>query len=293
MRVAILGDIHLYDLKAWPWQMLGKRLVGQANLWLNRRLHFNPDLLGPVIEKVLSLQPDWVLLTGDLTTTALESELRLARQMLDPLLAKRNVVMIPGNHDRYTFSASRRRRFEAHFAPVAPQDYPHVTQLSPAWRLIALDSAVPRLFSSRGRLGQAQLDRFAKMLDETPTNQSIVVMCHYPPALPEHRPHCRSHSLADDALLRRLLENASPRIVLLHGHIHRPWHWKLSENVQIVNAGSPCMMTAQYPQGQGFWQLEIQDAASAISPMCWTHHWPAKTAWQQDMKLTDPAHLAD
>jgi len=303
MRVVILGDIHLYDLKAMPWQLLGKRMLGQMNLWFHRRKRFNPRLLEPVIEQALSLKPDWFLLTGDLTTTALESELSMARRALEPLLATGRTVVIPGNHDRYTFTASRRRRFEHYFAPAAPQRYPHAMDLSPAWRLIAINSATPRVVSSRGHLDPAQLEGLRDLLAQTPAQQGVVIMCHYPPALPDDQPYRRSHALAQRDQLREILINAHRPIVFLHGHVHRPWHWRLTPQVRLVNAGSPCMTGSRYPLGQGLWQVELPARIEPGQSLQWTHHFPmppdlsesmtdnelgcTKLHWKQDFSIND------
>jgi 3',5'-cyclic AMP phosphodiesterase CpdA len=304
MRVVILGDIHLYDLNARPWQLLGKRLLGQTNLWFHRRKRFNPRLLEPVVEQALSLNPDWFLLTGDLTTTALETELRQARQMLEPLLATGRTVVIPGNHDRYTFTATRRRRFEAHFSSASPQRYPHVMDLSSAWRLIAINSALPRALSSRGHLDARQLDGLRDLLRETPAKQGVIILCHYPPALPEDQPYRASHALAQHLQLREILSAARRPMVFLHGHVHRPWHWLLTPQVRIVNAGSPCMTSARYPMGQGFWQADLPDILEpGVSSIQWLHHVPmpacdgltnsdpasrcTKLQWTQDFSVND------
>lgn len=97
MRIVLLGDIHHYRLMVPPWQLLGKRLLGQANLWLNRRHSFDPSLLNPVIDRIADVAPDLILLSGDLTTTALRTEFADIAEQLAPLTDRFQTVIVPGN----------------------------------------------------------------------------------------------------------------------------------------------------------------------------------------------------
>lgn len=264
MRIVIIGDIHLYDLSFRPWRLMGKRLLGQTNLWLHRRHAFNPKLLAPVMERAMSLQPDWLIFTGDLTTTALDSEFKMAAKALEPWLERDRVMVVPGNHDRYTYRAARRRRFEVFMGKAAPTLYPHVVDLSPHWRMIGIDSCCPRLVTSRGRVGRRQMDKIQQVIKETPKEQGLLVVCHYPVEVPPGYNHRWSHQLADADELAHVLKQAAGPVVFVHGHIHRPWHWRALEleNVdsgpfRIINAGSPCMTSSSYPAGQGFWAMEL------------------------------------
>ena len=82
MRIALIGDLHTYALAVWPWELLGKPLAGQLNLWLNRRTKFDRSLIAPTIGRVMECKPDLALLSGDLTTTSRPSEFR---SMIDAL----------------------------------------------------------------------------------------------------------------------------------------------------------------------------------------------------------------
>ena len=69
----------------------------------------------------IACDADHILITGDLTTTALPAEFRAARAALADLAGRpRRVTIIPGNHDRYTLYAHRSRRFERYFGEFAP-----------------------------------------------------------------------------------------------------------------------------------------------------------------------------
>ena len=126
--VAIVGAtataIHLSDIHIWryalnPLRLFNKRAVGMAELVLGRSRKFRLERLQSVVDRVLSLAPDHILITGDLTTTALPAEFRAARKALaDLLVDSSRVTVIPGNHDRYTIGSVRHRQFEEWFGEV-------------------------------------------------------------------------------------------------------------------------------------------------------------------------------
>jgi len=270
MRVVLLGDIHLYRLWLAPWHLLSKRLLGQGNLVLNRRRKFNHALLPAMIEEAVSLKPDMVLLSGDVTTTSLRQEFEDVEQTLRPLTERFETVLVPGNHDRYTFTSARVRRIDSMLPSIVPDVFPHIGQLDDRWSLLAFDSAVPRFYNARGRLGDAQFKVASQYLDGLQSDQGVVVMCHYPCALPRHIHEHQSHSLEERDQLRGVLERCKARVVYLHGHIHRPWHHEPGDGSGVpftcINAGSPCMVSPEYPRGQGFYEIELPgDPLGAIA----------------------------
>ena len=71
-----------------PLQLFSKRLLGMASLLVRRARKFRLERAQEVVDRVLSLEPDHILITGDLTTTALPAEFRAARRALEPLAAR-------------------------------------------------------------------------------------------------------------------------------------------------------------------------------------------------------------
>ena len=293
MRIVLLGDIHLYRLSVPPWRLLSNRLVGQLNLWLRRRHHFDRSLLPGVIGQVLAIKPDMLLLSGDLTTTAIESEFADVRAALRPATSQIDTFAVPGNHDRYTFTSAWTRRFEKHIEPFAPGSFPHLRKLTDRWYLLALDPALPRLFSSRGRVGKRQLHEAQRLLDSLEGDVGLLLVCHYPCWTPPGVRWKWDHRLADAGALLRLVCSAArkhPHVLFVHGHIHEPWcrrvgdHGRDNANLTMLNAGAPCLHQAKYPAGQGFWQIELPD-----DPRCevrMIHHVPRQNAgcivWQSE-----------
>lgn len=294
MRIVLLGDIHVSQLRVWPWHLLGKRVLGQANLWLRRRFRFKLDYLPGVIGRAAQLKPDLVLCSGDLTTTALPDEFEGAMRALSPLLEMTPMFLVPGNHDRYTFTAARAKRFEQFFGPHTAAVWPHVRRLGPRLVLIGLDPTRPNFITDRGRLGPAQLDRLAVEIKSLSPEDRLIVLCHYTIGVPPgHKPEQSRHAMIDASKLIEVLRGPRP-VLYVHGHEHEPWCTRsaAADNIVTLNAGAPAMISRDWPCGQGFWEIET-DPGSAAADWRFTHHaqdagrrWQTKTvAAGQGFKL--------
>ncbi len=107
VRLIHVSDIHFWRYQFNPLQLLSKRLLGMASLVVRRARRFRLERIQDVVDRVLLLNPDHILITGDLTTTALPAEFRAAVRGLAPWLEDpRRTTIIPGNHDRYTWARS-------------------------------------------------------------------------------------------------------------------------------------------------------------------------------------------
>lgn len=268
MRIVLLGDLHLFRLWYAPWHLLSKRILGQSNLWLFRRKTFQHKYLPALLEKAIALQPDAVLFSGDLTTTAVPAEFSDAYKAIEPLVkVASQAVAVPGNHDRYTFTAARTKRMERMMGGLVPDTFPHFCKLDENWNLLALDAAIPRIKDAVGRIGNAQLDAAAQYISSLDETQGLVVLCHYPCVVPEGIHEHTSHQLADAQEIRALLETCKARVVYLHGHIHHPWHATPSDtsadgqpmSFTCIDAGAPCMVSDKYPKGQGFYEIDLPE----------------------------------
>ena len=279
MRLILIGDIHLYRLWTNPRHLLSKRLLGQFNLWFNRRRVFRRGRLPALVERAESLRADGLLCTGDLTTTAMRREFEMVIRMLGPLFARQPTYIVPGNHDRYTFSSARGRYLEEYLAEHIAETWPHHHVLGDRLHLIGLDAARPMWLRSSGRINSGQLDRLSELLKEIDPSHRLIMMGHYPPGTPPGvKEQGHHHRLTNADELVKLLAEAGHSTLMVHGHVHQPWCWRLREapNVVAVNAGAPLMTSPDYPSGQGFWEIGIEAAHWRL-----THHIPDdKGAWR-------------
>lgn len=303
MRLVLIGDIHAGRRYAAPWQLLSKRLLGMTNMWLNRRRQFDLALLDETLAHAATLAPDMALSSGDLSTTALKSEFDDVARRWERHLADIPTVMVPGNHDRYTFGATLGRTMERHFSQYVPTRFPDLRPLGKTWHLLLIDTAVPRLASSRGRVGRRQCRDIEATLDAVPRDHGIVLLCHYPCQVPPACPDHWDHRLADAQALRQCLVRHPRRTLYLHGHIHRPWslrsHDPALSHVLSINAGSPTHRSRSFPRGHGFWQFDLPEQFDG--PVRIVHHEPdpatapdssqgTDTAWQEVTTKADTDH---
>lgn len=275
MRLVLLGDLHFYQLGVWPWQLLSKRSLGQANLWLNRRRYFRISLWPEIGEKIQTLAPDALLSSGDFTTTALRAEFRQAsaawQSLAESLELTWEARVVPGNHDRYCFSSHRQRLFEKAFGPWTSESWPAVWPFGDAACVIGLDPTRPNFFNASGVLGELQLQALGDAIAGVPPEAALLVLCHYPigtpPGVPVEAP---GHGLRDQARLVEVLAGSERPITYLHGHIHRPWVWTLpgAPNVTAVNAGAPMLTGRRYPRGQGFVELTLEAGRVGVRRHC-------------------------
>lgn len=240
MRLAHLSDVHVLDLEGVRWtRFLNKRLTGLANLAGKRRdAHPTRLLEAAVAELADDASIDHVVVTGDLTNLALESELARARKILAPLAHK--ISVIPGNHDVYTRGAEKSRRFETHFGDWmwsgTDLDYPWLKLLGDV-ALLGFSSALARLpFIATGHVSQAQLARLAALHESGAFAGRCAV------ALVHHNVHPRGfrkdrmHGLGNREPFIAALAAAGVRLVL-HGHTHVAHRFE-HEGVTIIGSGS-------------------------------------------------------
>jgi len=283
MRLALLGDIHHYKLNVSVRGMFSKRVLGQSNLWLNRRRSVLRHLLPSVVDQIKALEPDVLLLSGDLTTTSQPREFDEIAALLKPLTDHCRAVAVPGNHDKYTFKSRRTQRMAEAMQGIMPGAFPYVTALRGRWSLLALDAAVPRAWGARGALGEEQMHEAERYLDSLEPGHGVIVLCHYPamtPPPPEGPPVTWGHGLENQGRLLTALRHCRARVIMLHGHIHKPWAYtpddEAHQHLSFINAGAPCMVSNHYPLGQGFWTIDLQsDSCTEIKAI---HHAPSKDA---------------
>jgi 3',5'-cyclic AMP phosphodiesterase CpdA len=278
-RIVHLSDIHhQLDWKRRSLISSGWRGVpGRFELHALRRLkRFSgvADKIRRLVDRVLALEPDHVLLTGDLTALGDEHELTEARSLLHPLISHRRLVLIPGNHDRYT-DAPRSRRFERIFSDLLRSDMPEHADANgwPYVRLAGGELAFVGLDSTRvngwgqyvvGRVGRPQLKALQRVLDDPRMEgRTVLVLAHHGPFGPRRRSfHWRESGLLDAEPLIDVLRER--RVVLHHGHSHhRYWHKAHGGAPHVFGGGS-----ATDKGTEGFWHLELDDHRTLEARMC-------------------------
>ena len=225
MRVVHISDLHFWHITLNPRQLLGKRLLGMSNLFLNRAWNFRMESMPALVDRIQGISPDHLLITGDLTSTALEEEFRAARRALIPLNPSAPFLsVVPGNHDRYTRESARSRLFEKYFGEFAPAPvYPWLKRLGEDVGILASDPTHPNPISAPGTMTTEQILKATELLHAAkPRPERLIVACHYPIALPAGIVEGRGHGLRGARELQAFLARESPALYC-HGHIHASW----------------------------------------------------------------------
>ena len=223
---------------------------------------------------MLSLNPDHILITGDLTTTALPAEFRAAVQELGPWLQDpQKATIIPGNHDRYTLGAHRDRRFEHYFGNFAPAaTYPWLRLLNADTAILGLDPTRSGL-TARGMLPESQL-LLAKELVTGPCRgiRRLIVACHYPVEVPQPYHHdLVSKNLINAEALARWLATIGPHLYCC-GHVHAAWAF-LPDRIPgqlCLNPGAPLLRDRTGSRPPGFLEVLLDEDDVIVNHHAWT-----------------------
>jgi 3',5'-cyclic AMP phosphodiesterase CpdA len=289
VRIVHLSDIHVWRYAFNPIRLLGKRAVGMIELLSGRARRFRLERLEDVVERARRLDPDHVLITGDLTTTALPGEFRAARAALAPLLADpARATVIPGNHDRYTGRSVRHRNFERSFGDFAAgPEYPWIRWLGPETGILALDPTRSHL-TATGRLPADQFARArALVADLAERPRRLIVACHYPlVAPPPYERVLALKRLKDAGPIRDWLAGIGPHLYCC-GHVHAAWAFEPAEipGQLCLNAGAPLLRDPTGFHLPGFLAIELDGDGVTV-----VHHAWDSSSWLAVPMLQDP-HL--
>ena len=170
-------------------------------------------------DAVVSLQPDLLVLSGDLTQRAKVGEYRQARDFL----ARFNpipTVVTPGNHDVPLYRVWERisapfRNYQDHISP----DLDTVTRVAGAV-VVSLSSAAPHHAIVNGRIRRRQLEFAARAFaDAEPGCTRILVTHHHFASAPDYE---RDRVLPNAGAILDVLSQMDVELVL-GGHLHRAY----------------------------------------------------------------------
>ncbi len=186
-------------------------------------LHFGPPYVEQVGEAALrmatTLQPDAIIINGDLTQRAKREQFEAAKQYMERLPPSPRLV-IPGNHDVPLYRVVE-RLLDPHrlYREIISQDLNPVLKIHGAV-IVGLDSTAPRTAISNGQIFKWQLDLCEQAFSETPIGIARIVVAHhhFAPA-PDHL-HDSNMPYAKRAIERFADLNVD---MILGGHLHRAY----------------------------------------------------------------------
>jgi 3',5'-cyclic AMP phosphodiesterase CpdA len=282
-RLAHISDIHLSKLTFHPLKLLSKRWIGILNQILFRKKTYTKDQVYNFCDRISSLDIQYLLVTGDISTTSLETEFIEAKKIMSTVEDMGiKTIVLPGNHDNYTKAAYKKQLFYKYFQNTTKNIYSlkddgvEAGHLHGNWWYIAIDTTyASSIVSSRGNFSHQIESTLKKVIQDIPKEASIILANHFPFT---SQMGIRKNLMRGTHLRNFLYNNPSIKIYL-HGHTHSHCIADLrSSGLPIIlDSGS----TAH--NAIGSWNLlEFEnDTTCKITVYKWKNY-----SWQEDNEKT-------
>jgi Icc protein len=196
--------------------------------------YFDAALLEAAVRETIAVQPDLVVVGGDLTTDGYAHEFRAAQQHLQPLFdAGLRAIVIPGNHDSKNVGYLHFRDTFGVGEGVGKGDSMlHVTGgAGLSMRVVAIDSSKPDL--AEGEVGRERYDWIRQQFAGEADVRTFVLHHHLVPVPGTGR---ERNTVWDSGDVLSLLCDLGVHLVL-SGHKHVPHVWLVNDTL-IVNSGT-------------------------------------------------------
>jgi putative phosphoesterase len=186
-----------------------------------------------LVDEVNELNPDVIVITGDLTNQGLMNEYKKCKSLLEKFNTKK-MIIISGNHD---YRNTGYLLFKKFFP------FETINELDDDVVLVTVGTARPD--RNEGEVGYRQNLWLERTMKKYKDKIKIVAMHHHLIAIPDTGSDQRTVVDAGDVLRTILDSNVD---VVLCGHKHRPWAWNF-KTLTVVNAG-----TATSERVRGFFE---------------------------------------
>ena len=267
-----ISDLHFHSYPKMLSEFNAKRVLGAANLLIRRAREFPVNRAELMVEKIKEMEWDHLVLSGDITQLSLEREFLQAREILDPLLTRKDrVTVIPGNHDRYVKIDEGEDLFNKYFGEFFGNDEIHVAKINPQWLLVGWDSAHPNdLRTASGTVKSSTIKSTENLIQNSTDLTNFIVVNHYPLTFPEGWRFDSLHELYNLVPVRNwILQNPQIRLYL-HGHIHTNWIHSLPRDsgpeLVLVNSAASCSKLNN-GQSSSFHQIVLEERNMKVNPI--------------------------
>jgi putative phosphoesterase len=183
---------------------------------------FQPDVFETIVKEVNELNPDVIVITGDLTNEGLMKEYEKCKSLLKQFKTKK-IISISGNHD---YRNTGYLLFKKFFP------FETINELDDDVVLVTVGTARPD--RNNGEVGYRQNLWLERTMKKYKDKIKIVAMHHHLIPIPDTGSDQLTVVDAGDVL--RTVLNTKVDVVLC-GHKHRPWAWNFGK-LTVVNAGA-------------------------------------------------------
>jgi 3',5'-cyclic AMP phosphodiesterase CpdA len=195
-------------------------------------LHFgrlDDRIILPLLERIASIEPDLIAVSGDLTQRARTRQFEQARAFLDRLDFPK--IVVPGNHDVPLYNIISRLvdPFGSYRRHIAVDLEPSYIDVEIA--IVGLNSSRAFITGGRGRLNEQQIDSAVSRLRDVPAGPIKVIVTHHPFDLPDGYPEGHLVGRAAMAMTKLAAVGAD---LFLAGHLHVSHVGQTAERYQIA-----------------------------------------------------------
>ncbi len=183
---------------------------------------FLQEKFDTLVNEVNDLNPDVIVVTGDLTNEGLMKEYEKCTSLLEKFKTKK-IITISGNHD---YRNTGYLLFKKYFP------FETINELDDDVILVTVGTARPD--RNEGEVGYRQNLWLERTMKKYKDKIKIVAMHHHLIAIPDTGSDQLTVVDAGD-VLRTVLDTKVD--VVLCGHKHRPWAWNF-KTLTVVNAGT-------------------------------------------------------
>ena len=238
LRIAQISDIH----------------CGEAT--------FDPGMLSNALKSINEMEPDIVVVAGDLTGAGYQWEYEEAAEWLEQI--RHPKIVIPGNHDARNVGyihfenifGERFSRYRQPFDPVRAE-----LLGATGFTVVSVDSSEPDI--NDGRVGREYYEWIAEQFDE-PNDLKIFVIHHHLVPIPGTG---RERNIILDAGDVLAVLTQLDIDVVLSGHKHVPYFWGVN-GMLICNSSTACTKRVRGLTPQSWNELQID----ATTIKCYTHY---------------------
>ncbi|RLI02304.1 metallophosphoesterase [Candidatus Bathyarchaeota archaeon] len=207
-----------------------------------KSIYYSDELAENLLDFLTETNPDILVITGDLTDEGYLHEYVEAHRFIRRLRAK-NKVIVPGNHDSRNMGYKLFEEFFGTRQPIFEKDW---------LKIVGVDSSEPDV--DDGNIGMDVYGLIKKEFDEFDGIKVFALHHHLIPIPGTGR---ERNIPADSGDVLELLMELGVNLVL-SGHKHVPWIWKLNEML-IVNAGTATTLRIKGRIPSSFNLIEIKD----------------------------------
>jgi 3',5'-cyclic AMP phosphodiesterase CpdA len=235
-------------------------------------LHFgrvDEALLGPLVQRVTEIQPDIVVVSGDLTQRARTQEFKQASRFLASLPSPQ--IVVPGNHD-----VPLHNIFTRFYQPLDKFQRYITSELEPFYAdaeiAIAGVNSARSLTIKSGRINEQQIARIRERFCALEESIIKIIVTHHPFDLP-------------DAYHERHLVGRAPQAmatfancgvdILLAGHMHisnagnTAERYKMGNYSALVVQAGTATSTRIRDESNSFNVIKIQSSSIDIDRLSW------------------------